>query len=258
METEYGEGRALDAARDRARPERGQTGANGINVGQTERMLSAIGGGVLALYGLKRRGVDGAALALLGGLLAHRGVTGHCHVYQALDMNTADARGGPEKKHGRSAVLDASHAVKVEHAVTIDLPADVLYRFWRNFEQLPQVMGHLESVEVIDERRSRWRAKAPGGQTIEWDAVVHNEIPNRLIAWKSVDGAAVPNAGSVHFTPAASSRGTEVRVILEYQPPAGKLGQLVAKAFGEEPELQVREDLRRFKWRMEAGTGSVV
>jgi uncharacterized membrane protein len=132
-------------------------------------------------------------------------------------------------------------------------PPAELYAFWRNFENLPRIMEHLESVTVLDDRRSRWAVKGPAGTTVEWEAVIHNEVPNELIAWKSVDGAQVPNAGSVHFTPAPGDRGTEVRVVLEYEPPAGKLGVAVARLFGEEPGFQVREDLRRFKQLVEAG-----
>jgi uncharacterized membrane protein len=151
-------------------------------------------------------------------------------------------------------VLDARKARRVEHAVTIfgKSPAE-LFAFWRDFENLPRIMQHLESVQVIDDARSRWTAKAPAGRTVEWDAEVYNEIPDQLIAWRSLHDADVPNAGSVHFTALRADRGTVVRVILEYDPPAGKLGAALAKLFGEEPELQVREDLRRFKQLMEAG-----
>ncbi|MBA2635101.1 MAG: DUF2892 domain-containing protein [Sphingomonas sp.] len=222
---------------------------------QTERTASAIGGGLLALYGIRQRNATGALLALVGGALVQRGVTGHCQMYGALGMSTAeDNEGGLlERKHGPAAVLDASKAIKVERAVTIEMPAEELYRFWRNFENLPRIMAHLESVTVRDGKRSHWKAKAPAGQSVEWDAEIIREEPNRLIGWRSIDEATVPNAGSVHFDKATGGRGTTVRVVLEYQPPAGRLGQLVAKLFGEEPDVQVREDLRRFKAMMEAG-----
>jgi uncharacterized membrane protein len=114
-------------------------------------------------------------------------------------------------------------------------------------------MEHLESVEVLDERRSRWRAKGPAGRHVEWEAVIHNEVPNELIAWKSTEDADVPNAGSVRFREVPGGRGTEVRVLLEYEPPAGRVGVAVARLFGEEPGIQVREDLRRFKQLVETG-----
>lgn len=225
------------------------------NVGQPERIVSALGGGLLALYGIRQKNATGALLALVGAAIAQRGITGHCQVYGALGMSTAGSGedGFLEKKHGRAAVLDASKAIKVERSVTIDMPPDELYRFWRNFENLPRIMDHLESVTMLDGRRSHWKAKAPVGQLVEWDAEIIHEEPDRLISWRSVDEATVPNAGSVHFDEATGVRGTVVKVVLEYQPPGGRLGALVARFFGENPDDQVREDLRRFKSMMEAG-----
>ena len=214
--------------------------------------MSLVGGGLLALDGLRRGSLAGIAEAVLGGSLVERGLTGHCFVYEATGVDTAHGITGLRKQHGRGAVLDASNAIRVEHAVIVDRPAAELFRFWRDFENLPRVMTHLESVRVLSDTRSRWRAKAPAGQHVEWEAVVHNEVPDQLIGWKSINEATVPNAGSVHFRPMGNG-STEVRVILEYQPPAGRLGQLVGRLFGEEPELQVREDLQRFKATMEAG-----
>jgi len=225
------------------------------NVAKGERVASVLGGAALAVYGARRRGLPGALLALVGGALVRRGASGHCDVYQALGVSTADPDHtiGLQRQHGEAAVLDAARSIKVERTVTVGRPADELYRFWRSFENLPRVMEHLESVTVLDDRRSHWKAKAPAGTSVEWDAEIHNEVANELIAWRSVHEASVPNAGSVHFRPAPGGRGTEVKVVLEYQPPAGKLGALVAKLFGEEPDVQVREDLRRFKMMMETG-----
>jgi uncharacterized membrane protein len=175
-------------------------------------------------------------------------------VYHALGVSTVED-GHPHlvQQHGEAAVLDASKAIRVEHAVTIDRPRAELYAYWRQLENLPRIMRHLESVTVLDEKRSRWKAKAPAGQTVEWDAVINHEEQNSRIGWKSEGNATVPNAGSVRFSDAPGGRGTEVHVTLEYDPPGGRLGQLVAKLFGEEPDAQVREDLRRFKAIMEAG-----
>lgn len=143
--------------------------------------------------------------------------------------------------------------VTVYHALTINKPASELYAFWRDFTNLPRFMQHLESVEIIDQRRSRWRAKAPAGMKVEWEAEVTEDTPNERIAWRSLEGADVANHGSVNFMPSPGGRGTEVRVHLEYVPPAGQLGRWVAKLFGEEPDQQVKEDLRRFKQLMETG-----
>src|SRR5207237_3055072 len=122
-----------------------------------------------------------------------------------------------------------------------------VYDFWRNFGNLPRFMDHLESVQVTGDRRSHWKAKAPAGTTVEWDAETTENRPNELIAWRSVEGADVTNAGVVRFVAAPGGRGTEIHVDLRYEPPAGKLGKLVAKLFGEEPSQQVEGDLRRFK-----------
>jgi uncharacterized membrane protein len=152
--------------------------------------------------------------------------------------------------------VSRGEGIKVEKSVFVNRPAEELYRFWRNFENLPRFMDHLESVTVLDENRSHWVAKAPAGTKVEWDATIHNEIENQLIAWRSLPGADVNNAGSVHFTPVADGEATEVRVVLSYEPPAGKLGAAVAKLFGEEPSKQVEDDLRRFKQVAEAAETS--
>jgi uncharacterized membrane protein len=231
-----------------------ERGPQGVNVNDTERWISVLGGGVLAIVGLERRGVGGLALALVGGALIQRGVTGRSYVYGALSLDTThDRHRLLQRQHGPAAVLDASRARKVERAVTIDRPREELYRFWRDFTNLPRVMKHLESVTLVSATRSHWKARAPAGQSVEWDAEIHNEVPNELIAWRSVDDASVPNAGSVHFRDVRGGRSTEVKVVLEYEPPAGRLGAAMAKLLGEEPDAQVREDLRRFKQMMEAG-----
>jgi len=141
----------------------------------------------------------------------------------------------------------------VQQVVTIKKPPEELYRFWRDFTNLPRIMDHLESVTVEDGKRSHWRARAPAGNSVEWDAEIINDEPNRVIAWRSLENASVANAGSVRFIPAADNRGTEVRVTLDYIPPAGRAGAIVAKLFGEEPSQQVKDDLRRFKSVMENG-----
>ena len=222
------------------------------NVHDMERLASGLGGAVLAAYGLKRGGGAGALLGVLGAALLHRGVTGHCYVYESMGISTIEPE-GLEKQHGGSAVLDASHSIKVDEAVTIARPRAELYRYWRNFENLPRIMNHLERVTVLDAKRSRWVANA-GGVTLEWEAEINNEVENSIIGWRSVKDASVPNAGSVHFRDAAGG-GTEVRVIFEYMPPAGRAGEGVLRLFDREPATRVREDLRRFKAAIERGEG---
>jgi uncharacterized membrane protein len=229
-----------------------QQGTSGIissdvNVNQTERWASALAGGALAIYGLTRRTWGGVVLALVGGTLIYRGSTGHCHMYEMLGVNTAETTDNPLVS------VPAGYGIKVEKSVTINKSPEELYRFWRNFENLPRFMNHLESVRDTGEGRSHWVAKAPAGKTVEWDAEVYNEKENELIAWRSLEGADVDNAGSVRFEPATGGRGTVVRVTLKYDPPGGRLGSIIAKLFGEEPSQQIEEDLRRFKQVMEAG-----
>lgn len=143
--------------------------------------------------------------------------------------------------------------IRVKKAITINRSPEEAYRFWRDFENLPWFMAHLESVRVIDERRSRWKAKAPLGATVEWEAEIIEDRPNELIAWRSLEGADVPNSGQVRFVPAPGGRGVEVQVELRYDPPAGIVGATIARLFGEEPSVQVNGDLRRFKQVMEIG-----
>jgi uncharacterized membrane protein len=144
-------------------------------------------------------------------------------------------------------------AMRVSQSITINRSPEELYRFWRNFNNLSRFMAHLESVQVHDDKRSHWVAKAPAGMTVEWDAEIIEDHPNELIAWRSVAGADVDNTGSVRFERAPGGRGTVVRVRLQYNPPAGVVGATVAKLMGEDPAWQVKDGLRRFKQMMEVG-----
>jgi uncharacterized membrane protein len=217
-----------------------------INVGNTERVVSGIAAGAVALMGLRQRRFRPFLLPLAGHLLS-RAVTGRCPVNRALGRNSARSR-----RTSPVASVHRGEGVKVEKSVVVNRPVQEVYQFWRNFENLPRFMDHLESVTVIDETRSHWVAKGPAGTKVEWDAVIHNEVENELIAWRSLPDADVNNAGSVHFSDAGSGVLTEVRVVLSYEPPAGKLGATVAKLLGEEPSQQVEDDLRRFKQVMES------
>jgi uncharacterized membrane protein len=143
--------------------------------------------------------------------------------------------------------------IRTKRSLTVNKSPEECYAFWHNFENLPQFMRHLESVTVIDDRRSHWKAKAPAGATVEWDAETTEDRPNELIAWRSTEDADVFNAGTVRFERAPGDRGTEVRIELEYKPPFGKLGSKVAMLFREEPGQQVMDDLRHFKQVMETG-----
>jgi uncharacterized membrane protein len=143
--------------------------------------------------------------------------------------------------------------IRTRRSITVRRPVNEVYAFWRNFENLPSFMRHLESVTVNSARTSHWVAKAPAGRTVEWDAEMVEDRENELIAWRSLPGADVRNSGEVRFTRAPGDRGTEVHITLEYDPPLGKLGSKVAMLFREEPGQQVQDDLRHFKQVMEIG-----
>jgi uncharacterized membrane protein len=141
----------------------------------------------------------------------------------------------------------------VSESVIVNKPARELYDFWRNFENLPQFMNNIKSVQTLDEKRSHWVIKAPAGTSIEFDSRVVDEVPGRSISWESEEGASVPNRGRVEFIETSSGGGTNVRATISYDPPAGTAGRLVAKLFQREPAVQAREDLQRFKRLMETG-----
>jgi uncharacterized membrane protein len=136
--------------------------------------------------------------------------------------------------------------------IVVDRDPETVYSFWRRIENLPRFMTHVRSVTVLSDTRSRWEAKAPAGASVEWDAEIVDDVPGHHIAWESVPGAIVPNSGAVGFLPAKNGTATEVRVSLRYGPPGGKVSSVVAHLFGEEPSLQIADDLRRFKEVMES------
>jgi uncharacterized membrane protein len=217
------------------------------NLSDIERWASIAAGAGLAAYGLSRLKSNGWLYAGLGALLLRRGVTAHCDLYEAVGVNTAGTAGDTR------AALRGARGVNVLESVTINKPIEQLYRFWRNLENLPQFMRHLESVEKMTDTISHWRAKGPAGTILEWDGEIFNEIPNKLIAWRSLEGADVVSAGSVNFDPAAGGHGTRVTVHLQYSPPGGKVGAALAKLLGADAETEIREDLRRFKEILETG-----
>lgn len=219
-----------------------------VNVGDTERLISVVGGGVLlaaGLYGLSKGSWTGLVAGVIGGSLVYRGTTGHCSLYQAIGVSSAAPAGDP-------AHLPAQSGVKVEQSVTINRPRDELYRYWRNFENLPKFMRHLKSVTLTGST-THWVAHAPLGMSVEWHAEVLTEREPEVIAWRSLTGSEIETAGSVHFKPVPNGGGTEVHVSLKYEPWGGKVGAVLAKLFGEAPEQQIVEDLRRFKQMMETG-----
>jgi uncharacterized membrane protein len=209
------------------------------NISAAERTMSVIGGVTLAVFGTTRRSLVGGLLATAGGLMIYRGAIGHSRLYDLLGIKATESEG--------------ASGVYVEKTMTINKSPEELYKFWRNFEILPCFMNHLESVRFIDDKHSHWIAKAPAGRTVEWDAEIIAERENELIAWRSLDNADITNEGFVSFMKAPGDRGTEVKIVLKYEPPAGVLGVIIAKIFGEEPANQIKDDLRHIKQMMEAG-----
>jgi uncharacterized membrane protein len=227
--------------------------ATGVAILRSERPAGAVwarvGGDVLDLATLGRAMADdhsdrgrltAATAAVLG--------------VAALDLFTGRRLGrNGERDMMTRRRMGADTGIRVAETVTVARPREEVYRFWRDLTNLPRFMEHLESVQVLDDRRSHWRARAPAGNSVEWDAEIIEDQPNERISWRSIQAADVPNTGTVRFQAAPGDRGTEIHVTLRYDPPAGRLGALVAKLFGEEPGQQVKSDLRRLKQVLETG-----
>jgi uncharacterized membrane protein len=181
-------------------------------------------GGALVAYGLSRRSVGGALVAGAGAAFA---------------LQATQARDGAQRQFARASVL-------------LNCEPSRAYQFWRRLENLPQFMHHLHSVNVLDNRRSRWTAYGPANSLIEWTAEIVAERDNEIIAWRSIEGSEVQVDGSVEFR-TAGNRGTIVDATIQYRPLAGVLGSRVARSFGKDPAFLMEQDLRRFKALIEAG-----
>jgi uncharacterized membrane protein len=219
-----------------------------VNIARSERWLAAAGGSILAIAGLRRRSPAGIAMIVGGAELLRRGITGYCPMYEALGFRTA-----PKGQGAETTSLPYELGIRVDKSITVDKPRAELFRFWRDFTNLPRFMENVESVRPLENNRSHWIVKGPAGRHMEWDAVVHNEIENEMIAWRSLPGASVDSAGSVWFKDAPGGQGTEIKVELQYNPAAGALGALVAGLWGKEPGIEIEHDLRQLKQVLEAG-----
>jgi uncharacterized membrane protein len=197
---------------------------------------------------------DAMDLALLGNAARSPGIQGKRAVVAAAaiaGVTALDVLSSVQHESGEGGLLTGT--ISVEKFVTINRNPEDCYRYWRNIENFPHFMKHLESVQALDSKRSHWKAKAPAGASVEWDAEIVGDNPGQFLAWRSMEGADIENAGIVRFEKAPGNRGTIVRLQMRYKPPGGKLGAMVAKIFGEEPAIQVESDLRRFKQLMETG-----
>ncbi len=217
-------------------------GSSRVNVGKTERIISVAAGALLAFLAARsfsRSKAGGVALLTTGSSLLFRGATGYCPMNEAIGRNSAATQVDP---------------VEVSQVMTVRKPREEVYAYWRKLENLPKFMQHLKEVKQIDNKRSHWEALIPKalGAPIRWDAEITSEEVNSRLAWQSIPGSTVDNAGEVRFQDAPNERGTEIRVKISYRPPAGDLGKGVAKLFNPKLESMVKEDLRRFKQIMEA------
>jgi uncharacterized membrane protein len=213
------------------------------SLSDVENWLALGSGALLLIAGVSRRSVGGALLAASSAPLLYRGITGE---WPAL------ANGSTRSDNTKTA-LGRARGVHVRESIRLEVPLADVYRFWRRLENLPRFMTHLDGVTEGANGTSHWVAIGPAALAVEWDAEIINEIENKLIAWRSLPGSDVVSAGSVNFASARAGRSTEVTVHLQYAPPAGKAGVLIASLFGREPSHTIREDLRRFKQLLEAG-----
>lgn len=218
------------------------------NVNAIERWISLGIGGLLLVAAVRRRDLLGAAAGAGSAALLYRGITGYCPAYSALGIDTAEHS---REVHNPAASVPYGTGVRVESSIAVARPPRELYDFWRRLDTLPQFMEHVEEVTILTERRSRWRVRAPVGSRATWEAEIVNDVPGQLIAWRSLPGSAIHHAGSVHFD--RRNDLTDVRVVLEYAPPARYVGASMVRIFGDDPQRAVADDLRRFKEIVERG-----
>jgi uncharacterized membrane protein len=218
-----------------------------VNMASWDRAISIAGGGLLAGLGLAK-GWSGLPRALFGVALIQRGLSGHSLSYEIFGVRTA-----PLGQGATTTSVPYELGLRVDRSITINLPRPEVFRFFHNLANLSQFLRHVQSVTETADGRSHWVVRGPAGRTFEWDAVLHNHRENELIAWRTLPGADVDHAGSVLFRDAPYGRGTEVRIELQYNPPAGAAGAVIAKLWGEEPTQQIEDDLRRLKQILEVG-----
>lgn len=218
------------------------------NISEKERIASVVAGGALIGWGVAKGSWPGLLTAVAGSALTYRGVKGYCHVYEAFGVHT-------DHRSGRNVSVPYELGIRVDKEIVIQRPRRQLYHYWRQLENLPKFMRHLESVTEIDNKHSHWVAKSPTGRHVWWKAEIVNEKENELIGWRTLPGADVPNAGSVQFKDAPGG-GTLVKIELQYDPPGGNVGALLAKMLGRDPDKQIEADLHRFKQLLETGAVS--
>jgi uncharacterized membrane protein len=213
------------------------------SLGDLERLAAGTAAAFVIGYGLSRRSVQGMVLALAASPLAYRAIAGRWVPLLEGDDDLDEVRGA----------LGADRGIHVREAVRIERPVEEVYRFWRRLENLPRFMRNLERVTELSATKSHWVAKGPAGVRVEWDAEIINDVENKVIGWRSLPDADVVTAGSVNFDAVRDGKSTQISVHLQYAPPAGRVGSMVATLMGREPSQTIREDLRRLKQVLEAG-----
>ncbi len=222
------------AVEDKALVATDQVVGKQIELGTVEHVAAMAAGALLMGIGMTRGGLPGALAKMGGAALILRGVSGYEPVYSALGLNMAKPGTGASRR-----------AIRVESSVDIHRSPQDLYKLWRDFENIPAFMSNLVDVQVMDNTRSHWTARAIAGTTIQWDAEIIKDVKNEMIAWQTVEGSSIDHAGSVHFE-AIEDGGTRMRVVLRYDPPADKLGAVIAKLFRGDPQTEIDQDLKRF------------
>jgi uncharacterized membrane protein len=225
------------------------TQAQQVNVGQNERIFSVAGGGALALYGLLRRDWTGAAIALVGGGLLYRGISGHSPFYQVLNRDSHEMH----KLSTTITSLPGQRGIRIRRALTIDRTPHDLYTFWRHIENTPLYTAHVDSAIPTGEKTSHWTGKDQSGQSVEWNVELLQDIPDRLIAWHAQGKPTTANEGKITFTPASDDRGTVATLELDFATFGGPFVSLLGSTLGKVQEYETLETLRRFKELMEAG-----
>jgi len=210
------------------------------NVGNVERLVTLAAGAALLGYAWRHRS---RSLGLTSAGLLARGATGYCPAYAALGVDHTDT----------TRALSGERGVHVREALTVNASTEELYTFWRRLANLPEVMPHLESVEEVDFKLSRWTAKAFGAVPITWMAETINEVPFETIGWKTLPGEAVQHAGSVVFKRLPETGATDVRVHFQYAPPGGKAASWFAAFLGQDPAKLTRDGLQALKRGFESG-----
>ncbi len=218
-----------------------------VNIDPQQRNMSLIGGAVLLAAALARRGLPGLGLGAAGATLLYQGSTGMSPINRLLGKNQA--------VHDKRAAISVPHqqGKHINDSITINKSAEELYRFWRDFSNLPQILPMLQSVEVTDDTHSHWTVDGPGGMKAEWDTEIINDEPYTVIGWRSLKNPYVDHAGAVRFRMAPVGQGTEVSIQLEYMPVGGAVSMALIQLLGKSPEYQIAVSLYRLKQLMELG-----